>query len=100
MWSLCAHKYPKFRMKQLWWCVTIAEVSIVVQMIFGILSLNRYGIKISDFHIFYAFVMLFSVAILYSYRIQLKHRLFLLYGLGGLFVMGLGIRAMLVIHKT
>ena len=33
---------------------------------------------------------------LYSYRQQLKHRLYLLYGLGGIFIMGLGIRAMLV----
>ena len=30
------------------------------------------------------------------YRTQMRHRLYLLYGLGGLFLMGLGIRAMLV----
>jgi len=32
----------------------------------------------------------------YSYRAQLRHKLYLLYGFGGLFLMGLGIRAMLV----
>ena len=37
-----------------------------------------------------------AITILYSYRVQLKHKLYLLYGFGGLFVMGLGIRAMLV----
>jgi hypothetical protein len=37
-----------------------------------------------------------TVAIIYSYRSQLKHRMYLLYGLGSLFLMGLGIRAMLV----
>jgi hypothetical protein len=36
------------------------------------------------------------VAIIYSYRLQLKSRVYLLYGFGGLFLMGLGIRAMLV----
>jgi hypothetical protein len=45
---------------------------------------------------FYGFVAIIAVAILYSYRSQLRHRLFLLYGFGGLFIMGLGIRAMLV----
>ena len=37
-----------------------------------------------------------AIAIIYSYRFQMKHRLYLLYGLGSLFVMGLGIRAMLI----
>jgi hypothetical protein len=45
---------------------------------------------------FYGFVAIIAVAIIYSYRIQMRHRLYLLYGLGSLFVMGLGIRAMLV----
>jgi hypothetical protein len=45
---------------------------------------------------FYGFVAIMSVAIIYSYRAQLRHRLYLLYGFGGLFLMGLGIRAMLV----
>jgi hypothetical protein len=40
------------------------------------------------------------VAIIYSYRSQLRHRVYLLYGLGGLFVMGLGIRAMVLSHTT
>ncbi|MEY2996396.1 MAG: hypothetical protein RLZZ39_1221, partial [Actinomycetota bacterium] len=37
-----------------------------------------------------------AIAIIFSYRNQMKHRLYLLYGFGGLFVMGLGIRALLV----
>jgi hypothetical protein len=37
-----------------------------------------------------------AVAIIYSYRNQLKGKLYLLYGGGSLFLMGLGIRAMLV----
>jgi hypothetical protein len=45
---------------------------------------------------FYGFVAIIAVGIIYSYRAQLRDRLYLLYGLGGLFVMGLGIRALLV----
>jgi len=48
------------------------------------------------FHLFYGFVAIIAVGILYSYRQQMRHRLYLLYGGGGLFIMGLGIRAMLV----
>ena len=48
------------------------------------------------FHMFYGFVAIIAVAIIYSYRTQMRHRLYLLYGLGGLFLMGLGIRALLV----
>jgi hypothetical protein len=42
---------------------------------------------------FYGFLTIISVGIIYSYREQLRDRLYLLYGLGGLFIMGLGIRA-------
>ena len=48
------------------------------------------------FHAFYGFVGIIAIAIIYSYRAQLKGRVYLLYGFGGLFIMGLGIRAMLV----
>ena len=48
------------------------------------------------FHMFYGFVAIISVAIIYAYRDQIKQYRYLLYGGGGLFLMGLGIRAMLV----
>ena len=36
------------------------------------------------------------MGIIYSYRQQMEKQRYLLYGLGSLFIMGLGIRAMLV----
>ncbi|MEY4158329.1 MAG: hypothetical protein RL743_824, partial [Actinomycetota bacterium] len=45
---------------------------------------------------FYGFVAIIAVAIIYAYRVQMKSKVYLLYGFGGLFLMGLGIRAMLV----
>ena len=60
----------------------------------GLVSGQKYVAP--QFHMFYGFVAIIAVGIIYSYRAQLRHRLYLLYGLGGLFVMGLGIRALLV----
>jgi hypothetical protein len=67
-----------------------------VQVILGVAAMQVDDLKPAQFHMFYGFVAIFAVAIIYSYRQQMKHRLYLLYGLGGLFLMGLGIRALLV----
>ena len=53
-----------------------------------------------EFHAFYGFIAVITIAIIYSYRIQMKHRLFMLYGLGSLFVMGLCIRAMIIAARA
>jgi hypothetical protein len=45
---------------------------------------------------FYGFVAIIVVGLVYSYRQQMEPYRYLLYGFGGLFLMGLGIRAMLV----
>ena len=57
---------------------------------------NKYKYNFQKFHAFYGFVAIIVVAIIYSYRPLLKGKTYLLYGGGGLFLMGLGIRAMLV----
>ena len=73
-----------------------AELTIFVQVGLGVAAMNVDDLHPAKFHMFYGFIALFTVAIIYSYRQQLQHRLYLLYGFGGLFLMGLGIRAMLV----
>ena len=67
-----------------------------VQVALGVGLVAGQDIKAPQFHMFYGFVAIIAVGIIYSYRQQLRHRIYLLYGLGGLFVMGLGIRALLV----
>ena len=47
------------------------------------------------FHMFYGFVAFLSVGIAYQYRRQMRGRREMFYGLVGLFLMGLGIRAVL-----
>jgi hypothetical protein len=100
LWSLGAHRWPTLRSRAMWWFTAGAEATILVQVIFGITLLNHYKLHAPKFHMFYGFVALIAITILYSYRVQLKHKLYLLYGFGGLFVMGLGIRAMLVASRA
>ena len=96
LWALAAHRWPGLRTRALWWFVVLAELTIFVQVGLGVGLVSGQGFVAPKFHMFYGFVAIIAVAIIYSYRAQMRHRLYLLYGLGGLFLMGLGIRAMLV----
>ena len=96
LWALVAHRNVALRSRALWWFTGIAQVSVFVQVVLGVAVVNRDKIEYPAFHAFYGFVAIIAIAIIYSYRAQLKSKMYLLYGFGGLFIMGLGIRAMLV----
>ena len=96
LWALVAHKNIALRSRALWWFTGIAQVAVFVQVVLGVAVVNRDKIEYPAFHAFYGFVAIIAIAIVYSYRAQLKSKMYLLYGFGGLFIMGLGIRAMLV----
>ena len=96
IWSLSAHKLVSLRTRALWWYIGVAQATMFVQVILGVIMVNRDKAVFPAFHAFYGFVAIIAIAIIYSYRAQLKSRVYLLYGFGGLFLMGLGIRAMLV----
>ena len=96
IWALSAHKILPLRTRALWWFTGLAQFTIFVQVTLGVIMVNKEKLEFPAFHAFYGFVAIMVVAIIYSYRLQLKSRVYLLYGFGGLFLMGLGIRAMLV----
>jgi hypothetical protein len=96
LWSLAAARWPALRTRALWWFTVIAQTSVFVQVGLGVGMVAGQDRRAEQFHMFYGFIAIIAVGIIYSYRHQLRHRLYLLYGLGGLFIMGLGIRAMLV----
>ena len=96
VWALVAHKNVPLRSSALWWFIGLAQFTVFVQVALGVAVVNRDKIEYPAFHAFYGFVAIIAIAIIYSYRAQLKSRVYLLYGFGGLFFMGLGIRAMLV----
>lgn len=97
-WALAANWVPVLRVRALWWFVIAVELAISVQVTLGATMVGVQGVQAPSMHIFYGFVALMTVAILYAYRAQLETYRYLLYGFGGLFLMGLGIRAMALAH--
>jgi hypothetical protein len=96
LWALGGHWSTAIRSRALWWFIGAAQASMFVQVVLGAVLVGTYKVPLPTFHAFYGFVALIAIAIIYSYRAQMRHRLYVLYGLGSLFVMGLGIRAMLI----
>ena len=96
LWAGAAHWLPSLRTRALWWFTVFVQLAVFVQVGLGVTMVAGQGRTAPQFHMFYGFVAIIAVGIIYSYRQQLRHRLYLLYGGGGLFIMGLGIRALLV----
>ncbi len=96
LWALGATRLPSLRVPALWWFTAAAEVAVLVQVCLGAALVAGQDLQADQFHMFYGFLALIAVAIVHSYRQQLRHRLHLLYGFAGLFVMGLGLRALQV----
>ena len=96
VWALTAHCVPRLRVRALWWAVILAQLSAFAIAIVGVVMVNRYDLELDQFHALYGFSCIVAVGILYSYRGSpfVKDKVYLLYGFGSLFIMGLGIRAM------
>jgi hypothetical protein len=95
LWALAAHWVPALRLRALWWYTVAAQLTIFVQGGIGVGLQAGHDIEPAPFHPFYGFVAMIAVAVIYAYRGQMERQRFLLYGGGGLFLMGLAIRAML-----
>ena len=70
---------------------------MMLQVVVGVLLVSVEDFEPPRFHMFYGFVAFITVGLLYSYRyvFRARNQMELFYGLGGLFMMGLGIRAIL-----
>lgn len=99
IYTLCAWKWPRLRTRWLWWPTIIAEAMMLIQVLLGVLLVSVQDFKPQRFHMFYGFVAFISIGLLYSYRYvwRASNRMELAYGLGGLFIMGLGLRALTVV---
>ena len=98
-YTLTAWRVPRLRNRWLWWPTIIAEAMMLIQVLLGVLLVSVDHYKPPRFHMFYGFVAFIAIGLLYSYRYvwRASNRMELAYGLGGLFIMGLGIRALLVV---
>ena len=94
VWSLAAHWVRGLRLRSLWWFAALAQSLLFLQAGLGVGLVAGQGREVTGFHMFYGFIALAAVGILFSYRSQLAPKRHLLYGWGGLFLMGLAMRAM------
>ncbi|NLV55174.1 MAG: hypothetical protein GXY13_06155 [Acidimicrobiales bacterium] len=97
LWALAAHARPKLRVAPLWWLTIAAQVATFLQAIVGVAHMNVDGVEPTEFHVLYGFSALVAVGVLYAYRAQLVEKQYLLYGCGGLFIMGLGLRELALV---
>ena len=96
VWALLAQRWHRFRHRALWWSIAVAQLSTFAIAIVGVVLSNDERYELDQFHALYGFSAIVAVAILYSYRTSpfMRGKEHLLYGLGSLFIMGLGIRAL------
>ncbi len=96
LWALAAHHDVRFRRRALWLATLAAELTIFVEVGLGVALVSLKDLEVAQFHAFYGFVALATVGIVYSYRQQIAAHKHLLYGFGGLFLMGLALRAITI----
>ena len=91
---LVAYRWSALRGRTIWTIVIVAQLTTFVQATLGTVLFRRPGVERNDMHALYGFSAIIAVAIMYSYRTSpfMKGKELLLYGAGSLFVMGLGLR--------
>jgi hypothetical protein len=92
---LVCWRVTRWRGRWMWIPTIAAEAAMLLQVLIGVVLVASDEYVVARFHMFYGFVAFLTVGIAYSYRQQMRGRRELFYGLVGLFIMGLGIRAIL-----
>ncbi len=96
IWALAADRWPRFRGRAGWIAIGIAEAIVVAQVFLGVAIVMRNEVD-NDQHQLYGFAAFASVGLIYAYRNEMKERPYLLYGVGSLWLMGLGIRGVFLV---
>ena len=96
VWALAAQYLTAVRHRALWFATGVAQLSTFAVAAIGAAIVQQSEIELDSFHALYGFSTIVAVAVLYSYRGSpfIADKVHLLYGLGSLFIMGLGIRAL------
>jgi hypothetical protein len=94
VWAFGAYRFEAARGRPVWVAVIAGQAMAFVQAISGVVLVNRYDYELNDMHALYGFSAIIAVGILYSYRTSsfMKGKELVLYGFGSLFIMGLGLR--------
>jgi hypothetical protein len=97
LWALAAHRWPVLRGRLLWGAIVVAQLTAFAQAISGTILMTREDLEPARLHALYGFSAVVAVGILYSYRTSpfMRGKEYMLYGLGCLFIMGLGLRELI-----
>jgi hypothetical protein len=90
---LVAWRVPRWRGRRVWILTISAEALFMFDVVVGTVLFAAYDIDVPRIHMFYGFLVFLTVGLAFQYRESMRGRTELLYGLVGLFLMGLGIRA-------
>lgn len=93
--ALAAWSRPSLRGRWVWLVTGVAEAMLCAQVVLGVALTSGERFEAPQIHTFYGLVVFATVTIAVASRDSMRGRLELLYGLVGLFLMGLGIRAAL-----
>jgi hypothetical protein len=96
LWALAAHQWPSARHKAGWIAVGVAQAIIFLQVGLGVALQTSEDLD-SGQHQLYGFAAFMSVGIIFAYRNEMRDKPYLLYGLGSLWLMGLGLRAIYLV---
>ena len=96
LWALVAHWREDLRTRSMWLTVAVAQGTIGVQVVLGVVVMQNDGREATSLHMFYGFIAFATAGVMYSYRNQVEQWRYLVYGLGGLFLMGLALRSISV----
>lgn len=92
IWALLAHADERFRHRSLWYAIGVAQAIIAAHVLFAVIAQSQGDIEPGE-PLLYGLVAFMSCGMIFSYRSVMDDRPHLLYGLGSLWLMGLGIRA-------
>ena len=97
-WSLAAHQWRVLRGWPLWIVIIAAQLTAIAQAITGTILIAADDLEAEQLHVLYGFSAVIAVGILYSYRTSsfMRGKEYVLYGLGCLFIMGLGLRELVL----
>lgn len=91
-WALVAHLQDRYRHRALWVSAGVAQAIIALHVLFGAIAQAQDEIEPGE-PLLYGLAAFMSCGIIFQYRNEMRGRIHLLYGLGSLWLMGLGIRA-------
>jgi len=97
-WALGAHRWLALRGWPLWSAIVVGQLLAIVQAITGSVLIARDERQPEELHALYGFSAVVAVGILCSYRSSsfMRGKEYVLYGLGSLFIMGLGLRELVL----